>query len=203
MGAADGELWDRVREGDPDAFVVLFRRHSQAIYNFCFRRTADWALAEDLTSAVFLEAWHRREEVRIHQGRVLPWLYGVATNVVRNSRRGLRRREAALARLTPAEMPDFAEELAERLDAVRRMRRILGLVERLPRRHQDALALCDWQGLTYEEAAVALGVPVGTVRSRLSRARARLRELAASDGRGGVDRPDEGRKSMEAVERDG
>jgi hypothetical protein len=56
MGAADGELWDRVRVGDPDAFVALFRGHSQAIYNFCFRRTADWALAEDLTSAVFLDA---------------------------------------------------------------------------------------------------------------------------------------------------
>jgi len=192
-----------MREGDQDAFVALFRNHNQAIYNFCFRRTADWALAEDLTSAVFLEAWRHRDEARIHQGKVLPWLYGVANNVARNSRRGLRRRDAALARLAPEEAPDFAEDLAERLDAVRRMRHILGLMERLARRHQEALALCDWQGLTYEEAAVALDVPVGTVRSRLSRARARLRELAVSDGRAATDLPGAGRESMEAVERDG
>jgi DNA-binding CsgD family transcriptional regulator len=108
----------------------------------------------------------------------LPWLYGVATNVIRNHRRSIRRRLTALLDARHLEREaDFAAELDGRLDDERAMRRVLGLLGRLPRREQDALALCVWQGLSYEEAAAALDVPVGTVRSRLSRARRRLREL--------------------------
>lgn len=65
------ELWERIRVGDADAFGVLFARHARAIYNYCFRRTADWALAEDLTSIVFLEAWRRRDK-ELRPDKVLP-----------------------------------------------------------------------------------------------------------------------------------
>ena len=78
----------------PRLFGLLFERHARAIYN-CFRRTADWAVAEDLTSIVFLEAWRRRERELLPE-KVLPWLYGIATNVIRNRRRSLRRHAAAL-----------------------------------------------------------------------------------------------------------
>ena len=73
--------------------------------------------------------------------------------------------------------PDFAQEAAERLDDERRMREVLDAVRALPRHDQEVLALCAWEGLSYEDAAWALEVPVGTVRSRLSRARARLTAL--------------------------
>jgi DNA-directed RNA polymerase specialized sigma24 family protein len=77
-------LWARSRLGDTDAFGLLFERHARAIYNYCFRRTGDWAVAEDLLSVVFLEAWRRRNK-DLPEGKVLPWLFGIATNVVRNS----------------------------------------------------------------------------------------------------------------------
>jgi RNA polymerase sigma factor (sigma-70 family) len=174
----DGQLWARVVEGEPEALGDLFVRHARAIYNFCFRRTADWGLAEDLTSTVFLEAWRRRAEVVMTGQSLLPWLYGVATNLLRNQSRSMRRGDAARARLQmPTEGPDFADDVAARLDDQERMRRILQVVHALPLADQEVLALCAWQGLSYQEAATAVDLPVGTIRSRLSRARARLREL--------------------------
>jgi RNA polymerase sigma factor (sigma-70 family) len=180
--AGDDVLWNRVRRGDGDALATLFRRHSGAIYNYCFWRLGDWAAAEDMVSVVFLEVWRRRDAC-VLPGKVLPWLYGIATNVVRNRRRSERRYAAALRRL-PAEgpTPDPAEAAVARLDDERRMQRLLVHVADLPRREQDVLALCVWAELGYDDAALALGVPVGTVRSRLSRARARLRELGAPTG---------------------
>jgi DNA-directed RNA polymerase specialized sigma24 family protein len=95
----DGELWARAQAGDAGAFGVLFDRHANSVYRYCFRRSADWALAEDLTSVVFFEAWRRCAEVKLSGGGLLPWLLGVATNVIRNQRRSLRRYRAALERL--------------------------------------------------------------------------------------------------------
>jgi RNA polymerase sigma factor (sigma-70 family) len=179
----DDALWARAAAGEPEAFGLLYERHARSIYNYLFRRCADWALAEDLTSVVFLEAYRRRADVELGEGKVLPWLFGVATNVVRNQRRSLRRHKAALRRLPPPgheESP--ADDAAARLDAQREMRATLAALRRLPRRDLDVVALCVWSELSYEDAAAALGVPVGTVRSRLSRARARLAELAAAHG---------------------
>lgn len=182
MELGDDALWSRARTGDADAFGALFERHTTAIYNYCFRRIADWAAAEDLVSIVFLEAWRRREK-ELPPGKVLPWLYGIATNVVRNRRRSEKRFAAALRRVPPlSDSADFAAEADVRLDDERQMRSVLAAVSRLPRREQDVLALCGWCGLSYEDAALTLGVPIGTVRSRLSRARTRLRELEADRG---------------------
>ncbi len=180
---SDEELWARATEGDEQSFGLLYRRHAHTLYNFCFRRTADWAFAEDLTSIVFLEAWRQRGRVQVDARGLLPWLYGVATNLLRRRVRQRLRRDAAFARVLPTEKADdFSEDVAARLDDEQRMREILGLMERLPLVDQEVLVLFAWQGLTYEETAVALGIPVGTVRSRLSRARYRLRELTTSSG---------------------
>jgi RNA polymerase sigma factor (sigma-70 family) len=181
--ASDCDLWIRVRNGSPEALATLFERHARAVYNYCFRRTADWSMAEDFTSAVFLEAWRRREEVDAPDGSMLPWLLGVATNLLRNASRALRRYQAMLGRVAAWHTdPDFAEEVAKRLDAERRMRSVLEVASRLPREDQEVLALCGWMELSYQDAARALEIPVGTVRSRLSRARARLRELSGPAG---------------------
>ena len=171
-GSTDAELWRLAVAGEAAAFGVLFERHAATIYNYCFRRTGDWSLAEDLASTVFLEAWRRRADVRLERDSALPWLLGVATNVLRNRWRSERRHRAALARLSVEREDGFEGELIDRIDDQREMRRVLRTVAALSRDDQDVLALCVWEGLSYESTALALGVPVGTVRSRLSRARA-------------------------------
>lgn len=176
-------LSDPLSSTDPvsaEGFGELFDEHARAIYNFYFRRTADWSLAEDLTSAVFLEAWRRRADIDLVRKPALPWLYGVAANLLRNQRRALRRHRSAIERMAPAApTPDFSDDLAARLDDELRMRELLVHVKQLSSAEQDVLALCAWQGLSYEDAARALDVPIGTVRSRLSRART---HLAATEG---------------------
>jgi RNA polymerase sigma factor (sigma-70 family) len=183
----DRELWQRSVAGAHEAFGELYDRHVDAIYNFCFRRTADWALAEDLTATVFLEAWRRRRAVQFdHQDAVRPWLFGVALNVLRNETRRRRRYVRALIALgAPRPVPDVAERAAEEAE----MRRILSAVGKLPRHEQDVIALCVFADLSYADAAAVLGVPIGTVRSRLARARERLGELSTERGHEGADEP--------------
>ncbi len=156
----------------PQDFGLLFDRHAPALLRYAFRRTASAAQAEDLVAITFLEAWRRRGALR-PGADPLPWLFGIATNVIRHERRSRRRHEAALVRL--AAVPRAGPSADEVLERELEMRAVLEQVAVLPRREQDVVALCVWSGLSYEDAAAALGVPVGTVRSRLSRARGRLR----------------------------
>jgi RNA polymerase sigma-70 factor (ECF subfamily) len=193
----DSVLWSRARSGDSEAFGMLFERHGRTIYNYCFRRVGSWAVAEDLVSIVFLEAW-RRVDKPLPSGKELPWLFGIATNVVRNRRRSERRYAAALRRVSqPSSEPSFADDSNERIDDEELMGRALALLARLPRREQEVFALCAWSGLSYEDAAAALHIPVGTVRSRVSRARARLQELDPGIGHEG----DRMQAITEAIER--
>jgi RNA polymerase sigma factor (sigma-70 family) len=178
----DAALWQRAANGDTAAFGTIFERHARTVYNYCFRRTGNWAQAEELTAIVFLEAWRRRTQVQLERDEAIPWLLGVATNVLRNLRRSQRRHRAALDRLPRERVADFAADVDARLDDERQMRATLRAIGKLPRSDQDVLALCVWEELTYEQAALALAIPVGTVRSRLSRARARLRELSSNPG---------------------
>lgn len=172
----DSELWRRASEHDGLAFGELFERHSTAVYNHCFRRTASWSRAEDLTSVVFLEAWRLRSKVRLHGDSILPWLLAVANNVLRNSNRSLRRyRHLMQAVPASATQPDLAEQVSSKLDDERAMATVLTEIHMLTAREQEVIALCDWSALSTEEAAVAMDVPVGTVKSRLSRAHEHLR----------------------------
>jgi RNA polymerase sigma-70 factor, ECF subfamily len=176
MQASDESLFRASAMGDQHAFSELYERHARTIYNYLFRRLADWSEAEDLTAVVFLEAYRRRKEVVVIEGKLLPWLYGIATNVLRNRRRALWRHRDLITQLAGAPA-STAPDASARAEAAEQMRSVLERVATLPRRQQDVVALCLWSGLTYEEAAAALGVPAGTVRSRLARARATLTEL--------------------------
>jgi len=116
MESTDADLWAAMRRGDSAAFAGLFDRHARAIYYFAFRRTADWSVAEDIMAVVFLEAWRRRRQVRLNGDSALPWLYGVAVNVVRNHHRRQHRYGKVLERLTvPVHEPGFEQDLVERL----------------------------------------------------------------------------------------
>ena len=158
-------------DADASRFAALFDRHAAELLRYCFRRTADAAAAEDLVSAVFLEAWRHRDRLE-SDDHARAWLFGIATNLVRRQWRARRRHAAALRRI--GAVRDAAPPADEVLAGRDEMRAVRAAVAALPRREQDVLALCVWSGLSYEEAAGALGVPVGTVRSRLARARARL-----------------------------
>ncbi|WP_235921318.1 RNA polymerase sigma factor [Lentzea tibetensis] len=161
---------------------MLFDRHARAVYNHCFRLTASWAAAEDHVQTTFLTAWRKRDQVRIEQDSALPWLLAVATNVVRNDRRSVLRKLRLFRRVaTETTVPDHADDVAGRVDDQRQMSIVLAAVNRLPRNQREALALCVWSGISYPEAAAALGITEGSVRARVSKAKSRLTELLATE----------------------
>jgi RNA polymerase sigma factor (sigma-70 family) len=160
---------------DPEAFDELFRRHSRAVYAYCARRTGDLHLAEDLTSVTFLEAFRRRRTLQLSSTSALPWLFGVANNVTRNAERSLRRYRSALGRVLPPPDGSSAEEVAvEHIGAQQALARAMGALGQLSPAERDIVQLVLWSELSYADAASALGIPVGTVRSRLASARHKL-----------------------------
>ena len=175
---SDLRLWEMAVGGEAAAFGELFERHATPVYNYLFRRCGNWATAQDLTSIVFLELWRKRAEIRPQRASALPLLLGVATNVLRNRGRTERRHRAAIERMpAPADEWTPDDGLVDKLAEQQRMQELLGVLGQLPKREQDLIVLCVWMELSYEEAADALCLPVGTVASRLSRGKRRLREL--------------------------
>ncbi|MEU8473002.1 RNA polymerase sigma factor [Streptomyces sp. NPDC029006] len=170
----------RVRAGESSAFAELFDSYGRAVYNHAFRLTADWSVAEDVMAATFLEAWRLRDRVDPEGGSLRPWLLGIATNTARNQYRSNRRYRAAANAAAAAELsvPDHADEVADRVDDRQRLATALTALAALRRPEREVITLCLGEGLDYEAAAGALGIPVGTVASRLSRARKKLRALA-------------------------
>ncbi|MED7954807.1 RNA polymerase sigma factor [Streptomyces sp. BE20] len=172
----------RLRSGDQWAFGELFDETAGDLYRYAVRVSGDWAVAEDVVQLTFLEAWRLRH--RLHEGdeSVRPWLFGVAANVLRNTARAARRHRAAMERLPERDVvPDFADELVGRLDDSAQLAAARRALVRLRKAERDVFGLCVWAGLDYASAAEALGVPIGTVRSRLSRARTKLRALAEEE----------------------
>lgn len=184
-------LRKRIRAGDHDAFGELFDAYARSVYHHSYRLTGEWTVAEDIVSLTFLDAWRLREKLDEDGGSLRPWLLGIATNVTRNTRRAARRHAAAVARIPRGEpSADFAEEVAGRLDDAARLALVRTAFARLRRAEREVLALCVWGGLDYAAAAEALGVPVGTVRSRLSRARTKLSKYMELPQSGGQMRGD-------------
>ncbi|MEU8922424.1 RNA polymerase sigma factor [Kitasatospora sp. NPDC048545] len=172
----------RLRAGDQDALGELFDEHAPAVYGYALRTLGDWAAAEDVVSLTFLEAWRLRGKLHEGDDDLRPWVFGIATNVLRNTARAARRHRAAISRLAEREpVPDFADELVSRIDDGAQLAAVRRALPGLRRSEREVFRLCVWVGLDYASAAQALGVPVGTVRSRLSRARARLRSLAEDE----------------------
>jgi RNA polymerase sigma factor (sigma-70 family) len=176
-GMSDGQLIAASR-ATPEHFAAIFDRHAPAVHAYLARRIG--RDADDLLAETFLVAFERRERYRTAVTDARPWLLGIATNLLRRRAREEVRLYRALARtgIDPVggnAAPSPAERVAERVDASHAVRALAGTLADLPRRDRDALLLLAWGGLDYQEIARALGVPVGTVRSRLHRARSRLR----------------------------
>ena len=176
-----GTLWSRVASGDPDGFEEVYKLFADRVHGFAFRRSGSWDLADEVTSGTFLEAWRKRAEVELDSAEddaILPWLLGVAANLMRNAGRKQQRYQTFLSGFAPpAVVPDFSDDVATQVDSQRDLDVLRHAMDLLGEDDRDVLLLCVAEGLTRTEVASALGIPAGTVRSRLSRARTRLRAL--------------------------
>jgi RNA polymerase sigma-70 factor (ECF subfamily) len=166
---------------DPGAFGAIFERHFSAIYSYLARRVGS-VVADDLASQTFMVAFDRRRSFHPQEGGALPWLYRIATNLLSNHRRSEQRLLEGIARLgeEPQHHRSFGSEIAEDQAMVNiELQQAAVLLAALEPHHRDVLLLHLWAGLSYDEIAVALDIPSGTVRSRLSRARQAIRDGVA------------------------
>lgn len=157
---------------DPRAFGVIFERHFGAIHGY-LRRRLDRQLADELASQTFLVAFDRRAEFDPRRLDSRPWLFGIATNLARNHRRREIRELRAIAELAPEPVMGI-DGVESRIDAERMRGLLAQALADLPSEEADVLLLLAWAELDQSEIADALAIPVGTVKSRLSRARGRL-----------------------------
>jgi len=173
-GVVDAEVIQLSRH-EPQAFEILFRRHAGHIQRYVVRRLGADA-ADDLVAETFLRAFRQRDRYDMTRADARPWLYGIATNLIGSHRRAETRQYRALARtgIDPVSEP-FTDRVDAAVSASAANKKLAAALAGLPAAHRDTLLLVAWGDLSYEEAAAALGVPVGTVRSRLSRARSKLR----------------------------
>jgi RNA polymerase sigma factor (sigma-70 family) len=175
VGSTTSDL-DLVRQSvdEPTAFAELYHRHGCRVLRYVARRVGAID-GEDIAAEVFVRAFGARSSCRGEHGSALPWLLGVANHVIADHRRVESRRLKTLERLvevTPRGIAHGDAGLAPEL---------VRAVRRLPGADRDALLLVVWGELSYEEAATALDVPIGTVRSRIARARKRLIAVLGDD----------------------
>jgi RNA polymerase sigma-70 factor (ECF subfamily) len=182
MEGSDGAVIAESLE-TPGAFGVIFDRHGSTLLRFLARRV-DPAEAEDLLGEVFRIAFERRSSFERDRDSARPWLYGIAANLVAKHYRSEARRLRAMARASALRASaarllddDPAERAVASADAGALWPRVVDAIGALPEAERQVLLLFAWEELSYEEIAQALGVPAGTVRSRLSRGRARLASL--------------------------
>lgn len=172
----DADLLFRLSRGDEVAYRELFRRHERATYRAALVMLQSTWDAEEVVASAFLELWRKRDAVRLVDGSVLPWLLTVLSYMAKNHQRGTRRYRRLLAKVPHAGTePDHADEVARTVDALPVTAAVREALAELDARDASILLLCVVQELSTRDAALALGIPDGTVKSRLSRVKARLR----------------------------
>lgn len=159
----------------PAEFATVFDRHFDSVHAYLQRRLGR-DLADELASQTFLVAFDNRARYDVARADARPWLFGIATNVLCRHHRQEQRQLRAYERSAVDPTLDPFDGVEERADASNLRRRLVGALAGLPAEERDALLLYAWAELSYPEIAEALEIPVGTVRSRLSRARIRIRE---------------------------
>ena len=180
----DDELLLRMHRGDEQAFVVLYRRRQGAIYRFALHMTGSAAAAEDITQEVFLALIREECGYDPARGSLAGYLFGIARKLVlRFCERGRSDLSWDLdAEDSPAELAVIDDPLAV-LTRRERVESLWRAVMALPRRYREVVILCDLEEVDYADAAAVLGCPIGTVRSRLHRARAHLLEKLQPGGK--------------------
>lgn len=173
--STDSEIIQRSL-GQSRAFAELFDRHARTVGGYAARRLGPDA-GEDILSETFLVAFARRKSFDTAGESALPWLYGIASRLIKKHRtreaKHLRSSAAAAAREGHISHGDLDVTVA-RLDAEISTRELAPMIASLSAKDRETMLLYAWGDLTYEEIAIALGVPVGTVRSRINRVRTRL-----------------------------
>lgn len=164
---SDQSDWSQAQQGIGEAFGRVFDRHRDRVFRHVLRLVPVPADADDAVAITFLEAWRRRDDARLVDGSLLPWLLVTATKVTQNLSRSARRHRALLARLP---VDDHAHDHAELVDDGPAS----AALRELPLADRHVITLCVLEGLTDRETAIVLDLPVGTVKSRLSRAKRRL-----------------------------
>ena len=168
----------------PSSFGPIFERHATVLHRYLIRRVGVDE-AEGMVGEVFRIAFEKRSTYDLERTSARPWLYGIATNLVARRQRSEARRLRATARLAVGRsdvLDELADSVVDAVDAASRWVLVAEALMQLPVGERDALLLHAWEGLSYADVGVALSIPVGTVRSRLNRARLRLRELTVADG---------------------
>jgi RNA polymerase sigma-70 factor, ECF subfamily len=158
---------------DGEGVAALFDRHYPQIHAY-LRRRLSTEPARELAAETFLVAYRRRADFDPARGEALPWLFGIAANLMRGERRRERRELRAYARTGIDPVVADPDEPERRLDARADGPRLAAALADLPHENREVLLLFAWAELSYEEISTALGIPVGTVRSRMARGRARL-----------------------------
>ena len=178
---ADAEVIGRSL-GEPEAFGLIYDRHAATLLRFLGRR-AGAKVAEGLVGELFRIAFERRKTFDASRASALPWLYGIGSNLLLKHRRSEARRLRASARMAAALEAADRRGSAAALDARVLFPRVANAIEALPDVEREALLLFAWEELSYQSVAEALELPIGTVRSRLNRARTHLRELLEPKGK--------------------
>lgn len=177
--STDNEVIERAGD-EPGAFALLFDRHAPTIYRYAAQRIGD-DRAEDIMSETFLVAFEKRATFDLAVTDARPWLLGIATRLMRKHvRLEARAWKGMVAGLAAELAPDMIEQASARLDAVKLTRRLASALRALSTSDRDTLLLYAWGDLDYAGIAAALDVPIGTVRSRLNRARRLLRNAAGT-----------------------
>jgi RNA polymerase sigma factor (sigma-70 family) len=176
---SDAEVMSEARS-DPEAFGSIFERHFDAVHAYLVRRVG--RIGDDLTAQTFVKAFEARASYDLSHSSARPWLFGIATNLLRRHWRTERRELRAFARLGRDPLRDEFELANERLDALAAGPILARALLALSPGDREALLLFAWAEQSYSDIAQALDIPIGTVRSRLSRARARMRELLEANG---------------------
>ncbi len=171
--STDGEIIQRSIR-DPDAFREIFERHAPILLAYTRKRLGANA-GDEILAQTFLVAFERRARFDPTYTSARPWLFGIASNIIRHHLRDEREHLTALGKLGPEVSTESAENVA-RLDAQRMRPQLVAALLSLSSTDRETFLLVSLGQLTYEETAAALGIPVGTVRSRMHRSRARLRE---------------------------